>query len=195
MAEPFFAAFCTSFARSMLKDFVRQGLRELLQEENKVINPDNLLYEPLKSAKDHLDTAFSTSDERRRSEHIENARLSFVKASNLDNPIQAGRAAVYVGVCHYLLDEYNNEQQWYAKANERLSRHRGELIYKACMYGGPYAQKLVGLGTLPPIALTTAPAVIRPLLWFKVEKLMKELGETNEHLAAITCLVESRRQS
>jgi hypothetical protein len=121
--------------------------RSLIRQEITELNSERLLTEPFRTALLHLQNAEVEHDEDRRRQHLEYARLEFMKASNLDAPLASARAAFYVGICHHLRNETHNELSCYKRSIAMMSALEDDLRAKAAKWnaGRAATSGLLGL--------------------------------------------------
>ena len=101
--------------------------------EQEILETDvnRLVSQPFRSANSHLqNAALELENVSRQQEHVEYARLDFIKASDLDAPLPAARAAFYVGLCHHLRHEPKHELLWYERSLSMLSEVETKLEKK-----------------------------------------------------------------
>jgi hypothetical protein len=118
-----FVALITGLVDEWAADALYAAFCAVVKRENEVlVMLKRIVSEPLLSALDFLeDAANEVSDPQRRLADVEQARLNFVKASNLDFPLPAARAAFYVGVCHHLRQRTAHELRWYERSYSMMS--------------------------------------------------------------------------
>lgn len=119
------------------------ALEEDINDSLEIIerNTFKLIHEKFKSGLDLLsDAKIIWEDDRQKAfQYINEARLAFIGASNLeDSPFNA-KASEYVAICHECLGNRNNAKEWYEKSyNELIEYHKP--------YAKEIEQRLNGLG-------------------------------------------------
>ena len=127
--EGFFLKMLMAVAAGSGRDAVHAGLRALMNEEIYTADPDRFVTQPFRTAGEHLKNAELEVNEARRRQHIEYARLEFMKATGLDAPLSAARAAAYVGLCHHLFGEPIHEFHWYRRTMTMLDQIDVDLTH------------------------------------------------------------------
>jgi hypothetical protein len=204
--EAIFAGFTKTLLVDPLTECIRMGFRAMVEQEIETTDLNRLISEPMRSAHSHLRNAEFEANEGRRREHLEYARLDFVKAANQDAPLPAARAACYAGFCHRLRGE-TQELDWYERSRSMIveietgletklarildpNKLRGTTKAAKTLQGAALVAALWAPITLAaPVAI---PAIVTGAFLLKVRKnLNGQLQTVREHKDAVNAIIKA----
>jgi hypothetical protein len=121
----------------------RRGFRAMIDQEIETAEMNRLLSELFMSARVYLKKAeLELENSPVERQHIEYARLAFVKAVHLDASLPAARAACYAGFCHRLRGE-PQELTWYERSLSMIAAIKTCLEKKVVNQSLPMADAMV----------------------------------------------------